>query len=62
CVDCKMKCSENISNFLEPIIEKRKYYEDNPKLVLDILHDGELKGRAKAVETMQEVREKMRIG
>jgi len=62
CVDCKIKCSENISNFLEPIIEKRKYYEDNPKLVLDILHDGELKGRAKAVETMQEVREKMRIG
>lgn len=62
CVDCKMKCSENISNFLEPIIEKRKYYEDNPKLVLDILHDGEVKGRAKAVETMQEVREKMRIG
>jgi len=62
CVDCKLICSEKISSFLEPIIEKRKYYEINMKAVLDILADGEERGKKAAHETMSEVHEKMKFG
>jgi len=62
CVDCKMKCASKISVFLNPIIEKRKYYEKSLELVKDILFEGEKKGRALAVQTMQEVRNKMKLG
>ncbi len=62
CFDCKMNCASKISDFLEPIIEKRKFYEDKPELVKDILSDGEKRGKAEAVKTMTEVREKMKLG
>jgi tryptophanyl-tRNA synthetase len=62
CVDCKMKCSENISSFLAPIIEKRKHYEGNMKEILDILADGEDRGKKAAYETMSEVHDKMKFG
>ena len=62
CFDCKMKCAANISNFLEPIIEKRKYYESRIDEVKNILHNGETAGRKVAEETMNEVREKMKLG
>jgi len=62
CFDCKMNCASTISTFLEPIIEKRKYYENNIDEVKDILSDGEGKGRAEAQKTMAEVREKMKMG
>ncbi|MBP9119758.1 MAG: tryptophan--tRNA ligase [Ignavibacterium sp.] len=62
CFDCKMKCAAKISNFLEPIMEKRKYYESRINEVKDILHSGEIKGRKVAEETMSEVREKMKLG
>ena len=57
-----MNCASKISSFLEPIIDKRKYYEDNMNEVKDILLDGEKKGRAEAQKTMAEVREKMKMG
>jgi tryptophanyl-tRNA synthetase len=62
CVDCKMNCSEKISSFLEPIIEKRKYYESNMKEVLEILADGEARGKKVAQETISEVHDKMKFG
>lgn len=62
CVDCKMKCATKINNWLSPIIEKRKYYENNIHLVKEILNDGENKGRIIAQQTMEEVREKMKLG
>ncbi len=62
CFDCKMKCAEKISIFLEPILEKRKHYEKNINLVEDILHNGEKRAKQIALETMKEVRENMRIG
>lgn len=62
CVDCKMKCATKINNWLSPIIEKRKYYENNIHLVKEILNDGENKGRIVAQQTMEEVREKMKLG
>ena len=62
CVDCKLNCSEKISAFLAPIIEKRKHYESNMKEVLDILDDGEARGKKAAQETMSEVHDKMKFG
>lgn len=62
CFDCKMKCAVKISSFLEPIIEKRKYYELRLDEVKDILHDGETRGRKIAEQTMIEVRDKMNLG
>lgn len=62
CVDCKMKCSATISEFLSPIIEKRKYYEEHIDEVKDILSDGEKKARIVAESTMNEVHQKMKLG
>ena len=62
CVECKLKCAEVINQKLAPIIEKRKYYEENIHLVKEILYDGESRGRKVAQATMAEVREKMKLG
>ena len=62
CVDCKMNCAAKLSSFLEPIIQKRIYYEKNLSEVNDILNDGEKRGRTAAQETMKSVREAMRFG
>jgi tryptophanyl-tRNA synthetase len=62
CFDCKMNCASKISSFLAPMIEKRKYYENNLPLIKDILADGELKAKKIAVATMKEVHEKMKLG
>ncbi len=62
CVDCKMKCSAKINEFLEPIIEKRNYYENNLDEVRDILHDGEKRGRKVAEQTMDDVHKAMKFG
>ena len=62
CVDCKMKCAGNISNFLEPIIEKRKYFENHKDELTDILQDGEKRAKFVAEKTMDEVHTKMNLG
>ncbi len=62
CFDCKMKCASKISNFLEPIIEKRKYYENKIDEVKNILSDGETRARKVAEATMDEVHNKMKLG
>lgn len=62
CVECKTRCAAKINQFLEPIIEKRKYYENNIDLVKNILRDGEAKAKAVAETTMNEVRQKMKLG
>lgn len=62
CFDCKMRCAARISEVLAPIIEKRKYYEQNINVVNEILDDGETRARKIAVNTMSEVREHMKFG
>lgn len=62
CVDCKLKCSNKISDFLDPIIEKRKELEKDSKKVIDIIQEGEKRAGIVAKETMAEVREHMKIG
>jgi len=62
CVDCKLRCAAKINQFLEPILDKRNYYESNIDLVKEVLHQGETTAKKVANETMLEVRSKMRIG
>ena len=62
CFDCKMNCASKISEFLEPIRERRKYFETNINEVKDILVDGEKQGREVAMQTMSEVHNKMGMG
>ena len=62
CVECKLKCTEQINQKLAPIIEKRKYYEENMNSVKEILIDGETRARKVAQITMNEVHDKMNLG
>ena len=62
CFDCKMNCASKISQLLEPVREKRQYYETRPDEVKQILKDGEDRARKAAIATMSEVREKMKLG
>ena len=53
--------AENIINTLRPVQEKRKYYEERPKLVKQILLEGTKKARIVAKETMKQVRKAIGI-
>lgn len=61
CVACKKELITNMMTFLNPIQEKRRYYEERPELVDKILIEGTKKARAKASEVMTRVRKNMHI-
>ena len=61
CVDCKKIMAENLINALAPIREKRKYFEELPEMVLEIIASGNQKAQAVARQTMKEVRSAIRI-
>ncbi|MBP6879416.1 MAG: tryptophan--tRNA ligase [Candidatus Pacebacteria bacterium] len=52
---------EDIEEFIAPMREKRKYFEQNPEEVLKILEDGGERARAVADEKMKDVREKIGV-
>ena len=60
-VEVKLALAEAINNFLDPIREKRAHYEQNMDLVEDALTTGVAKIRVIAAETMEMVRDAMRI-
>jgi len=61
CVACKKELINNIFEYLKPIQEKRKYYEEHPEEVEEILKDGTAKAREKAINTMKEVKKAIGI-
>ena len=61
CVACKKQLAKNIIEYLRPIREKRKYYEDNIELVDKILKEGTEKARNTAKETMRKVKNAMKL-
>ena len=61
CVACKKQLAQNANKFLEPMREKRKYYEERPELVEKILIEGTEKTRKTAKETMKKVKKAMRL-
>jgi len=62
CFDCKMKCADKIAEHFAPVREKRAELESNLPRVVEILEDGEARGRRIAEQTMSEVREAMKFG
>ena len=50
-----------MNEFLEPIREKRKYYDNNPNEVNKVLEEGTKLAKEKAIETMKEVKKAMKI-
>lgn len=62
CVDCKLNCASKISAFLEPVLERRKRYENDRSLVLDVIDAGEKAAKIVAHETMTAVRNSMNLG
>jgi tryptophanyl-tRNA synthetase len=56
CVECKKIMAQNLIKALQPMREKREYYEARPQLVQDIIKDGCDKARRVARRTMAEVR------
>ena len=60
-VEVKLALAEAINNFLDPIREKRAHHEQNMDLVEDALMIGVAKTRVIAAETMEMVRDAMRI-
>ena len=60
CVACKKELADNIIEHLRPIKERRKYYEERPELVKEILRTGTEKARKITKEIMEKVRYSMR--
>jgi len=61
CVECKQIMAQNLTKALEPLREKREYYEAHPGLVDDIIANGCEKARRVAKQTMAEVRGAIKI-
>lgn len=61
CVACKKELINVMIEFLKPIREKRKHYEEHPEEVEQILEEGTKKARLKANETMKKVKQSMKI-
>jgi tryptophanyl-tRNA synthetase len=61
CIECKEWAADHILAKLAPIQERRRLYEDNPRLATDILEAGCVKAKKGAEATMHEVRAAMRL-
>jgi tryptophanyl-tRNA synthetase len=59
CIECKSWAADSLVQLLNPMQERRKKFEDNPKLAWDILEAGTEKARKASGETMRDVREAM---
>ena len=62
CVDCKRHLADSINDFLKDLRARRDEIKARPGYVQEILHEGGKKARAIAVETINEVYEKMGLG
>jgi tryptophanyl-tRNA synthetase len=61
CIDCKKLVSKGINERLAPIQERRKRYEEHPRLVWDVLEEGTERARKVARATMTEVRAAVKL-
>lgn len=61
CVYCKKELARAMAEFLKPIQERRKYYEDRPEEVEKILKEGTEATKRKAEAVMARVRKNMKL-
>jgi tryptophanyl-tRNA synthetase len=59
CIECKGWAADALVSILNPMQERRKKYEDNPRLAWDILEAGSSRASKVAGATMDEVRDAM---
>jgi tryptophanyl-tRNA synthetase len=59
CIECKSWAADALVQILNPIQERRKKFEDNPRLAWDILEGGTKRAKATAAKTMDDVRAAM---
>ena len=61
CIECKSWAADSLVRLLKPMQERRKKFEQNPRLAWDILEAGSQRARQAAGETMQDVRAAMHM-
>lgn len=61
CVECKKRLAAALNEMLDPIREKRAYYESHTGEVDDILREGTKKAMAVGAQTLAEVKDAMKI-
>ncbi len=59
CIECKTWAADSIVTKLQPMQERRRKYEENPKLVCDILEAGSDRAQVAAENSMMQVRDSM---
>ncbi len=59
CIECKSWAADALLNLLNPMQQRRKKFEENPRLAWDILEAGSERARQAAGETMEDVRAAM---
>ena len=59
CIECKSWAADALVQLLNPMQERRKKFEENPRLAWDILEAGTVRARQTAGETMADVRTSM---
>jgi tryptophanyl-tRNA synthetase len=59
CIECKSWAADALVQLLSPMQERRKKFEQNPRLAWDILEAGTERARQAAEETMKDVRAAM---
>ncbi len=62
CVDCKTNLAKKLNSYIDPLRERRAEYESKPDAIRDIIHEGDLKAKKEASDTMSEVYEAMKFG
>ena len=61
CVQCKKELITAMNEFLKPIQERRKYYDENPEVVREILAKGTKEASVRAQDKMAEIKKAMKI-
>ena len=61
CVACKKELAQKIDDYLRPMRERRKYYEQHPEEVEKILKNGTEAARNRAKKVMNRVRKNMKL-
>ena len=61
CIECKSWAADALVQLLNPMQERRKKFEQNPRLAWDILEAGSKRARLMAGDTMKDVRSAMNM-
>lgn len=61
CVECKMRLANCLNELLDPIRDRRAYYDEHPEVVDEILRAGTERAINEGTKTLAQVKEAMKI-